>query len=63
MTMIVDAAHVFVQRVIRYVFDIVKLHSKNLQTLTKRDGDPIRLRGRPLQLVNFRAGFVRQDGI
>ena len=63
MTMMIVDANVFVCFVIRYVFDIVQLHSKNLQTLTKRDGDPIRLRRRPLQLVNFRAGFVRQDGI
>ena len=43
-----------------YVFDIIKLPLK-FANLTKRDGDPIRLRCRPLQLVNFRAASD-QDG-
>ena len=36
---------------------------QDLRLIPKADGHPVRLRGRPLQLVHLRAGAVRQDGV
>lgn len=38
-------------------------HAQDLSLVAKADGDPVGLRGAPLQLVDFRAGVVGQDGV